>query len=137
MRDGSEPIEFRLLDLHLNRLEPGEALQVEESIAASAELAAQSRALRDVLSMLDRDEAPETPGDLVESVMARVEAEPRVIPFPQKAAGAGALRSGQEISATPVLSLRELVAIAACITLFIGVFVPGYFKAQNIARRNF
>ncbi len=34
------------------------------------------------------------------------------------------------------MGFRRLVAIAACITLFVGIFVPGYFKAQNIAQRN-
>ncbi len=136
MRDGSERIESLLLDLHLSRLDAGQALEVEEAIASSPELASQSRALRDVLALLDRHEVADAPVDLVDSVMARIDAEPRVIPFPQKPAAAAAFRSGQEIAATPVLSLRELVAIAACITLFIGVFVPGYFKAQNIARRN-
>src|SRR5262245_39241807 len=102
MRDGSENIEFQLLDLHLNRLDPGQALAVEEAIAASPELASQSRALRDVLSLLDRHQVPDPPTDLVESVMARIEAEPRVIPFPQKAAAAAAaIRNGQEIAATP------------------------------------
>jgi hypothetical protein len=110
-------------------------LDVEEAIAGSPELARQSRGLRELLSLLDRYECPEPPSDLVETVMNRIDAEPRLIPFPRDAAAA-APRNGQEISGTPVLSLRELVAIAACITLFVGVFVPGYFKAQNIARRN-
>lgn len=138
MQDGStDPIESRLLDLHLNRLEAGQALDVEEAIAASPELARQSRALRSVLAMLDKCDTPEPPADLVDSILTTVENHPRVIRFPQPATTASAaLRNGQDVAVTPVLSLREVVAIAACITLFIGVFVPGYFKAQNIARRN-
>jgi hypothetical protein len=134
MRDASKGIEFLLLDLHLNRIEPGQSLQVEEALASSAELASQSRALRDMLTLLDRYEVAEPSGDLVDQVMLRIDSEPHVIPFPKERAMA-ALRTGQEAATMAVLSLRELVAIAACITLFVGVFVPGYFKAQNVARR--
>src|SRR5262245_19907335 len=104
MHDGSERIESLLLDLHRSRLNREQALEVGEAVAASPELAGQSRALRDVLSLLDRYETPEAPAGLVDSVMSRVEGEPRVLPFPKDpAAAAAALRNGQEISATPVL----------------------------------
>jgi hypothetical protein len=125
--------------MHLNRLDPEQMTTVEDALANSPQLARQSRALREVLSLLDRWEVPEPPNDLAESVLARVENHQRIIPF-EEAAGQSSpglpARSGQEISVSPVLSLRELIAIAACITLFVGIFVPGYFKAQNIARRN-
>ena len=67
--------------------------------------------------------------------MARVGQESPLLPF-KEASSAVPAGTARDLSATPVLSLRELIAIAACITLFVGVFVPGYFKAQNMARRN-
>ncbi len=135
MRDGYETIEALLLDLHLNRLASDKVLEVEEAIACSGKLAAQSRAIRQVLSALDSYPAPEPPSNLAESVLARIDQQSRVLPFRQ-AASAIPAGTARDLSASPVLSLRELIAIAACITLFVGIFVPGYFKAQNVARRN-
>jgi hypothetical protein len=135
MPSGPEPIESLLLDLHLNRLDSQQVREVEQALDDSAELRDRSRALHDVISLLDHYEAPEPPADLAESVMARINEKNRVYPFADAAAALPAA-GGQEMSATPVVSLRELIAIAACITLFVGIFVPGYFKAQNIARRN-
>ena len=140
MTGGSEPIESLLLDLHLKRLDAQQAARVEEEVASSPELAAQSGAIREVLELLDRYALPEPPPDLAESVMARIEDQTAILPFgkgpvgePVSVVPAG---TAHDLSASPVLSLRELIAIAACITLFVGIFVPGYFKAQNVARRN-
>ena len=135
MRDGSEPIEALLLDWHLNRLDAERARQVEDALAASPELKAQSDALAEVLGLLDEVPAPEPPADLAESVLARIDEQTKVLPFKEPSS---ALPSGtsHDLSASPALSLRELIAIAACITLIAGILVPGYFKAQSIARRN-
>lgn len=131
-----EPLEPMLLDLHLRRLDPSGAEHVEDAIAHSPELAAQSQALREVLGLLDRYEVAEPPDDLADKVMARVADRTGVLRFPQPAAApAIPMAEGHELS-TPVLSLRELIAIAACITLFIGVFIPGYYKARNLANRS-
>ncbi len=135
MFDGPESIESQLLDLHLNRLAPGQMLEVEEAVSRSPQLANRSRVLRETLSLLDRNEAPEPPVELADNILARIRDETQVIPF-REAASAIPAGTAHDLSASPVLSLRELVAIAACITLFVGIFVPGYFKAHNIARRN-
>jgi len=135
MHDEPESVESQLLDLHLSRLDPEPARQTEEAIAASPALAATSRGLRDLLGLLGTYDAPGPPADLAESVMARVAEQGGVLPF-KEAASAVPAGTAQDLSASPVLSLRELIAIAACITLFVGVFVPGYFKAQRIASRN-
>jgi hypothetical protein len=137
--NSNEPMETLLIDYHLGQLSEEQASQVEEAIAGSAELATQSRNLRQLLGLLDRDETPEPPNDLVDSILnhvtEHVDATERTIPFE---AAASALPAGttHDLSAAPVLSLRELVAIAACITLFVGIFVPGYYKAQSVARRH-
>lgn len=135
MRHEPESVESVLLDLHLGRLAPEQARQIQERLASLPELASQSRALHHVLGLLDAYDGPEPPEDLTASVMARVQEQARVLPF-KEAASAVPAGSAQDLSASPVLSLRELIAIAACITLFVGVFVPGYFKAQRIAARN-
>jgi hypothetical protein len=135
MRDGSEHIESLLLDWHLNRLEAEQARRVEEALVTSPELKAQSDALAEVLGLLDEIPAPEPPANLAESVLARIDEQTKVLPFKEPSS---ALPSGtsHDLSASPALSLRELIAIAACITLIAGILVPGYFKAQSIARRN-
>ncbi len=135
MTDRLEPIESLLLDHHLRRLDPQQESRVHEALAESPELAAQSRGLEEVLGLLDRHQAPEPPAELANSVLARVDAQTAVLPFraPSSAVPAG---TAHDLSASPVLSLRELIAIAACITLFVGIFVPGYYKAQSIAKRN-
>ncbi len=135
MDDRYESMEFLLLDLHLRRLGAEDAVRVEEALASSPELTARSRAVRDLFSLLDAVPPPEPPGDLADGVMARIERETATLPFRE---AASALPSGRshDLSGTPVLSLRELIAIAACITLIVGIFVPGYFKARNIAQRN-
>ncbi len=135
MRDESESIESLLLDLHLGRLDPASVRKVEEATALSPEWASRRRALGGVLELLDAYETPEPPDGLAESVMARVREQAGVLPI-KEAASAVPAGAAQDLSASPVLSLRELIAIAACITLFVGVFVPGYFKAQNAAQRN-
>ena len=135
MGDEPESVESQLLDLHLGRLDPEDARQAEEAIATSPELAAHSAGLRSLLGMLDAAAAPEPPETLADSVLARIDDQAGILPF-KEAASALPAGTAQDLSASSVLSLRELIAIAACITLFVGVFVPGYFKAQRMANRN-
>jgi hypothetical protein len=133
MREEPQAIESMLLDLHLNRLDVDQARQVEEALAQSPDLAGKSRALRDLLGLLDTVEVPEPSARLADSVMARIDEHTRPVPF--EAMTPVPAGESREVSGSHVLSLRELIAIAACITLFVGIFVPGYQKAQNIARR--
>jgi hypothetical protein len=134
MREEPEAIEQLLLDLHLNRLDADQAHQVEEALSRSPELAGQSRALRNLLGLLDAVEVPDPSVNLADAVMARIDERTKPLPFKEMSPVSPAERS--EGSSGSVLSLRELIAIAACITLFVGIFVPGYQKAQSIARRN-
>jgi hypothetical protein len=135
MTDRPERVEFLLLDLHLQQLDAEQAARVEEAVAAFPDLAAKNERLTEVLSLLDRCPAPPARPGLAEAVLAKVEAQTALYPF-EKPASAVPAGSAHDLSASPVLSLRELIAIAACVTLFVGIFVPGYYKAQNIAIRN-
>jgi len=135
MHENGDSIESLLLDYHLNRLDGDQAAQVERALGDSPELSARSRGLRQALDVLDSDEVPQPRADLAESVMARIGEQTRTIPF-EKAATVVPAGSGHDLSASPVMSFRELIAIAACITLLIGIGVPGYRKAQSVARRN-
>lgn len=135
MTDRPERFEFLLLDLHLQQLDSEQASRVEEAIAAFPDLAEKDNRLTEVLSLLDRCPAPPARPGLAESILERVEAQTAIYPF-ERPASAVPAGSAHDLSASPVLSLRELIAIAACVTLFVGIFVPGYFKAQDIAVRN-
>lgn len=135
MTDRPERVEFLLLDLKLQQLDAEQACRVEEAIAAFPDLAEKNHRLQEVLSLLDRCPAPPPRPGLAEAVLSKVEAQTAIYPF-EKPAPAVPPSPAHELSAIPVLSLRELIAIAACVTLFVGIFVPGYFKAQNIAIRN-
>ncbi len=135
MTNGPERIEFLLLDLHLQQLDEEQTARVQEALAAFPDLAEKNNRLCEVLSALDRSPTPEPRPGLADKVLARVEAQTAVYPF-EKPSPVVHSPAGHDLSASPVLSLRELVAIAACIALFVGIFVPGYFKAQSIAVRN-
>jgi hypothetical protein len=135
MSQEPERIEYLLLDLHLEQLDSEQAARVQEAIDAFPDIAEKDRRLTEILSLLDRCPAPQARPGLVESVLARVEETAAVYPF-EKPASVSRMGNDQGLSTSPVLSLRELIAIAACITLFVGIFVPGYHKAQNIAVRN-
>lgn len=135
MTDGPQRIEDLLLDLHLDRLDPARADELNAALSEDADLASRSHVLGEVLGRLDACEVSDPSYDLSAMVMARIDEQAAILPFRQ-AASAVPPGSAQDLSASPVLSLRELIAIAACITLFVGIFVPGYFKAQSIAMRN-
>ncbi|MCL2329705.1 MAG: hypothetical protein FWC56_00200 [Phycisphaerae bacterium] len=141
MADRPEHVEFKLLDWHLQQLDAEEASQVQGAVMASPELGEKDHRLQEVLALLDRCEVPVAPLGLADRVLSRVQSQPQaespntVYPF-EKPAPVFRAESIREISARAVLSLRELVAIAACITLFFGIFVPGYSKAKSLATRN-
>ena len=135
MHEEPDNIESLLLDLHLGRLDAEQGHRVERALAKSPELAARSQALSATLGRLDMYEVPEPPETLADAVMARIDEQTQPLSF-EKAASVVPAGSAHDLSGSPALSLRELIAIAACITLFVGIFVPGYRKAQNIAQRN-
>ncbi len=126
---------YRLIDLHLEQMEPEESQQFRSEIEFSAELTSKSKAVREVFHTLDHYEVEEPPPDLSDRILGYVDQQTATLPFrePRSAVPAGA---AHDMAAIPVLSLRELIAIAACITLFVGIFVPGYYKVQNLNARH-
>lgn len=128
-RHEHESFDERLLDHHLNRLDPDRAEHVEQAVASSPELAARSRALRDLLRLLDADAPPSPPADLADRVMAYVERHERVIPSPRPAAAAPARGRAW------ALGWWDLAAAAACLVLFFSLAVPGYNRAKSVSHR--
>jgi len=125
-----------LVDYHLGLLEPTQAEEFRNEISASRELQARSERCRRWLRELDAYEVPSPPADLTARVLERIAASEAVIPF--ASVSQPALPTGLERApiGSPILSIRELLAIAACIVLFVGIFVPGYYKAQAISKQH-
>lgn len=127
--------ESKLLDWHLGYLEGDEADRLQAVLRSSPELAARSRALRDLLTLLDRSPVPRTPAGLADKVLEFIDDQTKVISM----AGAGDAdpmdTRGETVGGWFSGSWRDVLAVAACIALFVAVAVPGYFKAQDASRR--
>jgi len=133
MDDRSESFDELLLDLHLNRLGTDRAERVEQEVANSPELAVRSRALRDLLRLLDADSPPPPPADLPDRVLAYIERHERVIPMPRPAEAAV---GGQSAGHGWTLGWWDLAAAAACLILFFSLAVPGYHRAKSVSQRS-
>ncbi|MCK4657880.1 MAG: hypothetical protein KAV82_00015 [Phycisphaerae bacterium] len=123
----------RLMEYHLGLLEDEQAERMRHEIARSARSASQSRNISQWLELLDEYHTPPPPTHLADQVMCRIEqASPLRI---TEAVSSLPPSSKGRVFRRPVLSLRELVALAACITLFVGVLVPGFSQQRSRARR--
>lgn len=90
--------------------------------------------LDEALAPLDRWSAPAPPRDLNQRIMSRIESVDKTISFEEAAA---AMRPNVSARARGgwYISIRDLVAAAACITLLVGLFVPGYRNARSVMER--
>ncbi|MCP4592052.1 MAG: hypothetical protein GY842_15055 [bacterium] len=122
-----------LLEYHLGLLDEATAEQLHLEIAQSAETVTRSRNVAAWLKLLDGDRASNPPDAMVDQIMGRVEqTDPLRV---TEAASSLPPSSGGRLFRRPVLSLRELVALAACITFFIGVVIPGVSQQRSMQRR--
>lgn len=132
MNSDTPPIDDLLLDYHLDLLDEATRQQIDERLKRDPELAARLDRLRGILKPLDTWAAPPAPSNLVSNILDRIE-ESR---FPRLVAAStlppGERRGGRR---RPVISLPELVALAACLTLFVGVFVPSVSQSRYRARK--
>lgn len=121
-----------LLDYLLDKLDGPSRLDLERRLSEDPALAAQLTTLRAILEPLDTWTAPPPPARLVGDILDRIEAErlPRLLP-------ASTLPPSERrgLARRSIISLPELVALAACITFFIGVFVPGVSRTRYMANR--
>ncbi|MGB2986455.1 MAG: hypothetical protein WBE26_11295 [Phycisphaerae bacterium] len=123
-------LEELLLDWHLDQPDEEDRSWIEEELRRDEQLRAKSDRLGQILQPLDHwTVAPGRP-NLADKVLAYVEGSTRdkspVLPFPTEEGG---------YRRSPFLSLRELVAVAACILLLIGVFVPGVSGIRSRSHR--
>ncbi len=121
----------RLLDAHLDRLDEAEQDMLRRRLQDEPALQACSDRLGAMLEPLDAWSVPPPPSGLVQGVLARLPTSRTIQPPPTGAPiGVEPLQMRR-----PFVSLREVLAVAACIVLFAGVLVPGFKKIRVGARQ--
>lgn len=118
-----------LLDDELGLLEPAERDRLEQALSADTQLEAKQKRLADTLEPLDAWDAPAPPPNLTALVMARIETIHDTIKLDPTQADQPADEEGGMMPV--LLSLREIVAIAAAILIIVGVFVPSYYGVHQ------
>jgi len=123
--------EYQLLDWHLDRLEGEERSWIEQELNRDAQLRAKHEQLGRVLAPLDAWQAPAPPqlSDRVLSFVRRAKGDWDTSapwePTPQ----------GARERAWPFFRLREIVAVAACLVLLVGVLIPGMSELRGRSQR--
>ena len=122
-----------MLDLHLAQLDAATAESLKTDIARSEYLAARSGNLNAWLGLLQAYESPLPPPGMVDVVMDRVDRVPSL----RLAAAVSSLPPVADggLVRRPVFSLRELVALAACITFLVSVVIPGFSRVRSNGQR--
>jgi hypothetical protein len=148
-----------LLGYYLGLLDDAESAELTRRLEQSAELRSRLDAVRADLRPLDAL-AVSAPGrDMVDRILARAAATPRLASVPRAVRSGRPARSrsiarvrsatfvagqvserlpsGDEFDTDqgPTISLRELIGLAAAIALFAGVVVPTYNASRNRAQR--
>jgi len=128
--EGRVPEEL-LLDFHLNRLGDEERSWIEAELRRDAEFRGKSDRLGRVLQPLDHARHGPAPASLSENVLAHIaRATDPLLPIPFHADSGGRSRS-------PFMHMRELIAVAACLLLLVGVAVPGVSELRGRSQRAF
>lgn len=116
----------QLLEWHLNLLDDDAAKWVESELQRDARLQAHSQKLGRILRPLDHWTAHPGPPNLAENILQAIKhgrtAEPLEVPR-------------NRTFAFPFFRMRDIGAIAACIALLLGVFVPGASALRSRSQR--
>lgn len=112
-----------LLEWHLNLLDGEAARWVESELQRDAALRAQSKNLGRILRPLDHWSVHAGPPNLAENILAAVRQAQRPI------------SRERSILPFPFFRAREVVAVAACIAVLFGVFVPGASALRSRSQR--
>jgi len=135
MGDSERIFDESLLDYELGRLEGPERAAVERALSASPKLREQQALLREAFGGLGQWSEPAAPSYLVSQVMAGVASVERAGSTAGEASSSLPPSADGTMTSSPILTIRELVAIAACITVFVGILVPAGVKARRMAWR--
>ncbi len=122
MEPGKRPNDEHLLDLHLDRLGDEERSWIESELRRDRELRERSERLGRILQPLDHWRPAPGPANLADKVLSRIyQASRQTIPM--------------ERGRAPWGRMRELIAVAACLVLLVGVAVPGMASVRERAQR--
>ena len=128
-----DDLEALLLDEQMGLIEPADRERLERALSSDPELRARRDRLAEAVRPLDAWSPSPAPATLVQSVMAHIEASDRTIKFDPTRAGRPV---DEEASFMPALmSLREVIAVAASILIIVGVFVPSYYGVRQRAQQ--
>lgn len=128
---GKHGIDDSLLDWHLDRLSDDDRAWLERELQKDVELRARSERLGEVLQPLDHWRTKPAQPNFADQVLARIQRARQV----DVAAQPSAIPESGPPRRFSLLSLREVVAVAACILLLVGVFVPGMAELRYRSRR--
>jgi hypothetical protein len=118
-----------LLQYELGLLDGEQRRAFESDLFGNPELARRLNTLRQVLRPLDAWSAAEPPPSMVDAIVAKART---TTPLQYVAAGSTIPPEWQRpVAKRPIITLREVVALAACIALFVGVLVPGLARTRN------
>lgn len=124
-----------LLGYHLGICEEHDRATAETVLKESPTARVQVEALERTLRPLDCYRV-EHPTGLVNTVLDRVQ-RGKTIPFRRGGAGHRTLEATDSVAGSrPLMSMKELLSLAAAIALFAGVFLPSYQRARMTAAQN-
>jgi hypothetical protein len=132
MKSQNENESFGSVDLvgyHLGLCDQQEREQIQQALTSSPELSRRLQRLAAILSPLEAATASTPPIDLNQRILSRIQATGRTF----RLTPAPATEQGS--NSRPLMTLRELVGLAAAIMIFVGIFVPGYRAARMAARQ--
>lgn len=125
-----------LLDYVLERCDRQEAAQIAAAIFGDVQLAARAERLRATLAPLDTWTTPPPPASMVGDILDYIAAHDARTLLRAKRPERG-LPSGDRVSGRRgwVISLREALALAACLMLLASLLVPSMSAVRHGARR--
>ncbi len=147
----TKPVEDLIIDRHLDQIDEDDRAWLAARADQDAALRNRDEAAGRILQRLDAHWAAPAPSNLTEKVLRYVEAHrAEGVAEPAGSKSAGAVSSTQEPARLPGMtsasdrgypgrmvrfSLRDLLAVAACIGLFLGVMIPTMQRLHSHARR--
>ena len=119
----------KLLEQHLRSLNPEAEQETGEPLSESEELSSQSRRLEQMLGLLDSYKAPPPPTQFVDQIMDYID-DVTTLKLPAADSSLPPVSEAGRVGRSR-FSLREMMALAACLALFVGLFVPSLSHVRN------
>lgn len=120
-----DDLEALLLEYQMDLLDADERDRIEQALGRDLSLQAKQRRLAKTLDPLSAWRPPAMPPNLAASVMARIKTHDETIALDPAHAEQPVGTESATMSA--LMSLREIIAVAAAILIIVGVFVPSYY----------